>query len=100
MLRKSVLVAIAIAFCPVAAYAVNDSKNISDGAAKGQASELTATAPSKGCPTTPSGSPAKDNGSLSTYRTSPTPCDKTSVKPTKAGSKPANLIGNHKDTSE
>jgi hypothetical protein len=39
----------------------NASKNITDGAAKGQASELTATAPDKGC--------AKDNGSLSTYRT-------------------------------
>jgi hypothetical protein len=62
------------------AFAATDSKNISDGAAKGQASERTATAPDKGCSAAPSASPAKENGSLSTYRTtdnaSPAACKK------------------------
>ena len=53
MLRKSILLAVAIALSPAAAFAANDSKSISDGAAKGQATEGTAQ------PTTSNGKPCK-----------------------------------------
>jgi hypothetical protein len=62
--------AAAIALAPVAVLAGTD-KNITDGAAKGQANELTTTAPNsstgQGCTNTSAS--AKDNGSLTTYKT-------------------------------